>query len=170
MIKARSTVKSLKGLRDLCNYIGNTQNMSLIEIGSFAGESTEIFAQNFKVIYAIDLWSEKKADDCLKPFMEEAELKFNKIAATYGNIIKIKGESIEISKNFLFKANVIYIDGSHDYKSVLEDIIAWKSHIINYISGHDYRLNKFPGVIKAVNKLLGKPDKIFCDYSWIKKI
>ena len=45
------------GLEDLINYVNtfsDTKEMTIIEIGSYAGESTEIFAQNFKSVIAID--------------------------------------------------------------------------------------------------------------------
>ena len=170
MIKARSTVKSLQGLRDLCKYIGNTKEMTIIEIGSFAGESAEIFARNFKTVYCVDTWNIENADDVLKTDIYEAEIKFNKIVAKYGNIIKSKYDSLDLATLITKKFDVIYIDAKHDYNSVKADIKAWEPHITKFITGHDYRKNKFPGVIRAVNEVLGKPDKIFCDFSWVKKI
>jgi predicted O-methyltransferase YrrM len=171
MIKARSTYKSLQGLRDLCKYIGGTKNMSIIEIGSFAGESSEIFAQNFKHVFCVDTWNIENADDVLKQDIFEAEKNFDKLCLKYKNIIKIKDDSIETSnKLYADKFDVVYIDAKHDYNSVINDIIAWKAHTLKFIAGHDYRKGKFDSVIKAVNDTIGKPDKIFCDFSWIKKI
>jgi len=170
MIKARSTVKSLQGLKDLCKHIGNTREMSIIEIGSFAGESSEIFAQNFKTVYCVDTWNVENADKILKADIFKAEIAFNKIAAKYGNIIKIKNDSVKLANEIIKKFDVIYIDAKHDYKSVKSDLLAWKPHAIRFLSGHDYRKNKFPGVIRAVNEILGKPDKVFFDFSWVKKI
>jgi hypothetical protein len=46
-----------KGLEDLIEYINkfsDTKQMTMIEIGSYAGESTELFANNFKSVIAID--------------------------------------------------------------------------------------------------------------------
>jgi hypothetical protein len=170
MIKARSTVKSLQGLRDLCKYIKNTKEMSIIEIGSFSGESSEIFAQNFKEVWCVDPWGIKTADPVLKPFIKDAEIQFNKLCKKYPNIKKVKEYSIKLSEIINRTFDVIYIDGLHDYKNVFADIKAWKPYIKKHIAGHDYRKNKFPGVIKAVNQALGKPDKVFCDFSWIKKV
>ena len=45
------------GLKDLILYINNiksTGDMNMIEIGSYAGESTEIFSKYFKNIISID--------------------------------------------------------------------------------------------------------------------
>ena len=49
--------KYQKGLEDLIQYINSfsdTKDMILVEIGSYAGESTVSFAENFKKIIAID--------------------------------------------------------------------------------------------------------------------
>lgn len=170
MKKARSTIKSLQGIRNLCKYIGNTKDMSIIEIGSFAGESSEIFAQYFNKVWCVDPWEYETADPILRPHIKQAEKEFNKLLEKYPNIIKIKNYSLKFSKMNTKKFDVIYIDGLHDYKNVLADIKAWKPYITKYIAGHDYRKNKFPGVIKAVNQMFGKPDKVFCDFSWIKKV
>ena len=41
------------GLKDLINYINqfqSTSEMTMVEIGSYAGEGTEIFAEHFKFL------------------------------------------------------------------------------------------------------------------------
>ena len=34
--------------------------------------------------------------------------------------------------------------------------------------GHDYHEEKWPGVVKSVNELLGEPKHVFWDTSWIR--
>ena len=49
--------KYRQGLEDLINYVNtfsNTKEMVMVEIGSYAGESTEQFANKFKKVIAID--------------------------------------------------------------------------------------------------------------------
>jgi hypothetical protein len=46
---------------------------------------------------------------------------------------------------------VLFIDGSHAYESVKDDIILWLPKVKYLISGHDYR---WPGVNQAVNELI----------------
>lgn len=52
----------------------------------------------------------------------------------------------------------IYIDASHDYESVKQDIEMALIKIKNggYISGHDYEINRFPGVVRAVTEFCEK--------------
>ena len=54
----------------------------------------------------------------------------------------------------------VFIDGAHDYTSVVEDINLWLPKVKNggILGGHDYSL-KFFGVIEAVNNTIGY-DKI----------
>jgi hypothetical protein len=59
------------------------------------------------------------------------------------------------------------VDGEHDWISAYDDILACQQLKPKWIAGHDYKL---PGGAFAVHKLLGQPDKVFSDTSWIKKI
>ena len=68
----------------------------------------------------------------------------------------------------------IYIDGAHDYQSVLQDLEYYLPKVKKngLMGGHDY--NKFyepyEDVIRAVNQVVGQPNKIFPDTSWLKVI
>jgi cephalosporin hydroxylase len=48
----------------------------------------------------------------------------------------------------------VFIDASHDYQSVKQDIEAWLPKVRSggIIAGHDYEPNEFPGVVQAVNE------------------
>jgi predicted O-methyltransferase YrrM len=55
------------GLLDLINYIStitNTKDLTIIEIGSYIGESTMVFGDNFKNVISIDPFIEY--DDVIK--------------------------------------------------------------------------------------------------------
>lgn len=173
MIKARSP-KFKQGLIDLINYINqnhDTRKMTLLEIGSYIGESTCIFAKNFDTVISVDPYKDKLLDKVLRQSTAKAiEQCFMVNTYNFKNIKKIKKESLEYAKEFKGQVDIVYIDGLHDYYNVKEDIKAWLPKCKLYISGHDYWKKKFPGVIKAVEETVGKPDKTFCDFSWIKKI
>lgn len=66
--------------------------------------------------------------------------------------------------------DILYIDASHDYKSVKNDIENWlpKVKTGGYICGDDYSV-KWPGVIAAVNEKFGNV-KIIGKRQWVKKI
>lgn len=85
--------------------------------------------------------------------------------AKYSNVIIIKKESLEALSTFnnhFF--DYIYIDASHDYASVIQDLEASRPKIKNggFICGHDYNQNfnvgrkQEYGVIKAVDEFVNK--------------
>jgi len=95
----------------------------------------------------------------------------------YKNVIKFKGNIDTFINSYIFELNkcnidVVYIDGLHLYDSCKNDIIKTLTILKPNIAicGHDYTddSSHLKGVKKAVDEIIGKPDKIFCDTSWIK--
>lgn len=175
MNKPMRTAASKQGLIDMCNYIDSIYpiaDMTMIEIGSYAGDSTEIFAQRFKKVYAIDPWVNKVGGITNLVNMIDIYKQFVATIKPYDNIEVIKDFSYNVANRFTDKSvNIIYIDGLHTYEAVLKDTRMYQPKIKDYgfICGHDYTW-KFPGVKKAVNELLVKPDMLFKDSSWVKRI
>jgi hypothetical protein len=163
----------LDGLLDFVNYVNSimsTKEMTICEIGSWCGSSADIFAQHFKNVICIDPFVSDKEITKLYN-MRDVEKEFDKIKAKYNNITKLKHYSYAVVNIFDDKSiDIVYIDGEHTYKAVKQDIQLYLPKCKYFISGHDYWIGKFPGVIKAVNECLGKPDKIFNDISWIKEL
>lgn len=175
--KMRSEVY-MDGLLDLINHIQSyqdTKELSMIEIGSYVGESTELFSKYFKNVISIDPFiNDYDPNDITCSYMklEDVYYKFVEVISNYDNITHIKKTSDEAFvdlKNQKF--DFVYIDGLHTYDQVKIDI---KNYIqlINsngFIGGHDYH-KKWKGVIDAVDETLGSPDLTFKDTSWIKKL
>jgi len=165
------------GLRQFCQYI--KQNVgpikNLVEIGSYMGESAAIFAEEFPNtnIICVDPWlgNFDDTDFCSSDNFTEVEKQFDLRAVRYPNITKFKGFSTDVE----IECDVVYIDGCHKYECVKEDILHWAPLAKKVISGHDYYLDDnflkmnphVAGVKKAVDELLGKPNQLFNDGSWI---
>lgn len=62
-------------------------------------------------------------------------------------------EAIEALHPWEWPADFIYIDGAHDYQSVVQDINAWMAMLSHngIIAGHDYD-DEHPGVMAAVQE------------------
>ena len=165
------TLKSRYNLIEFCKYINNfheTRTLTIVEIGSWTGISAEIFAVYFRKVICVDPWKKIKDTITDKYNMKLVESMFDKRVSKYGNIEKIKKMSMDAA-NMIGIVDIVYIDAFHFYLAVKKDLQLWLPKSRLFISGHDYWPGKFPGVVKAVNELLGKPDKVFLDTSWIIK-
>lgn len=167
-------------LLDLIDNIPGTE-LSLLEIGSYAGESAVIFAESgkFKKIVCIDPWmSDSNADGQKNHYgwMDRVEKLFDANASRFPDTIhKYKGTlySFIIDEKFVEHSfDLIYIDGLHTYAGCKSDILLAKGFIKPKLAyaGHDYtdEISHVAGVKQAVDEMFGTPDYVFCDNSWIK--
>jgi len=162
------TPASLDGLREFIKYVKDNYDIkTVVEIGCWTGISSVEFAKNFDTVYCIDPWS--PTDGINTEYdMLEVERMFNHRIGTYENVYKMRHTSRRASELLMdLKADMVYIDGCHEYDAVREDIALWEPKITKLVTGHDYWPKRFDGVIKAVDEILGKPEKIFPDTSWL---
>jgi hypothetical protein len=83
----------------------------------------------------------------------------------------IGNAAIKLGAKHLNVFDFVYIDGMHTYDQVKKDIKNYLPFLREggFIGGHDYADNK-EQVVKAVNEVIGQPDAVFQDTSWIKQI
>jgi len=181
-LKMREAEQRL-GLNNLCSavkkHIGEN-NLQLVEIGSYCGESSEIIATNFPYsdINCVDPWTsyteEGSTYDLNQQALElkEAELIFESVMSRYSNIKKNKMSSIQYANQIEDESvDFVYIDGNHQYSSVMEDLSIWnkKIKIGGVIAGHDF---SWAPVSRAIYEFFDRaPVSVFEDGSWfyIKK-
>ena len=135
----------------------------MVEIGSWIGESACIFAPHVGLLICVDPWPDyrgQRGDDVYAQWL----------AATAGlaNVAAVRKPSIEAARQFedcTFDA--VYIDALHDYANVCADILAWRPKLKagGILAGHDYGPHA-PGVVRAVNELIGKPSRVYGDTTW----
>ena len=149
----------------------------IVEIGSWKGRSTLLLARgslhNSKTkIYAVDTFeatnaykkviSKKgrvipirvnKKVNTLKEFKKNIER-----AGVTKLVSPLIGWSSEVSKKFDEPIEILFIDGSHDYKSVIQDIDSWDNKLISggWIAFHD---TDYPGVMRAFKERIFNSDK-----------
>lgn len=163
LVNARTgTLKG--GLLDLIADLPS--GLVMAEIGCYIGDSALLFMESGKVktFYAIDTWRPER--------FANAEKEFIRRTSKYDNLFRLK-MTINEAANQLPKLDFIYIDADHSYLAVKNDIscslpILKENGII---AGHDYSSPRYSTmVVRAVDELLGKPDKIYIDTSWLIKL
>ena len=160
-----------RGLNDLIAYTGMS-GIRMVEFGAYAGEGTRIFAENPNVseIWAISTYKPWDDNRCSisKSNFPAAEEELDQLISEYpGKIHKFKGTLEEFhASEHDFSPDLIYIDERID---VINCTVSTAMDMNpRFIAGHDYRVKPFYEVAKCVNGMLGGPDKVFCDTSWIK--
>ena len=171
----RNTPQLIQGLNDLIEYareqLGDLSTKKIIEIGSYAGESSVMFAKHFKEVVCIDPFNDGyDANDIASSYapFSEVEKAFDENVKEFKNIIKIKATSDHASTLLTERYDMVYIDGMHTYEQVSKDInnyLQWNLHPLCIVSGHDYSDN-WIGVKNAVNDFFKSPHKTFQDTSW----
>ena len=147
---------------------------AIVEIGSWKGRSTilitrgAVFGNKLRKkdpqVFAVDTF--KQTEDWVEGCIEEdmdtwaegsTDYDINTLSYFQSNIKRagvneyitpLKGRSSEVVKQFNKPIELIFIDGGHDYQSVLEDIENWCPKIIKggWVAFHD---SDYKGVIKA---------------------
>ena len=180
------------GLVNLAKTFAKTNPKTFVEIGSYNGESLEVFRNHLPKdckIFCIDPWlNNYDENDAASEIseMNEVEASFDRVMRKYRNIAKLKFISNEIFELFDDESlDIVYIDGNHKYEAVKEDIKLYLPKIKEdgIISGHDYDVpdvnfvqqgehetNKSltQGVTRAIVEMIGEPDQTFKDLSWLK--
>jgi len=172
-ITGRGSANDVRGLKDLCEWVGVTGVHTVVEVGAFAGDATTIFANFFRdaTVYAVDPWEadydNKSRVSRALDFGEVGRL-FDQHVRHYPNVRKLKMSSTEASRRFQY-VDFLYLDACHQYPSVKADVRAWKSRVTGVFAGHDF-CRVWPGVVRAVREEFGEPHKKFCETSWAVRI
>jgi len=178
LVMRQSQKRLIVGLENLVKYISNRINIkesTIVEIGSYQGESTEIFAKHFKKVIAIDPWQNGYDKNDIASYhcsMSIVESAFDERMKKYNNVEKIKNYSHLSVNDFDDESvDIVYIDGDHTFEGCKRDIECWLPKIkkSGFLSGHDYYKSRNHQVTKAV-ETFGYPDKTFEDTSWVIKI
>jgi hypothetical protein len=152
---------------------------TIVELGTYKGRSTafmagQIKSQRRKVkFYTVDNFvgitptSEALEVEVYKNLNGSLHTQFtSNIEPLKDKVTVIVSDTDKAAALFDDKTiDCIFFDAGHSYEAVKADLLAWlpkmKDNCI--ISGHDYNPS-WPGVIKAVHEVLGKPHKVenFC--------
>jgi len=159
--------------------VDNSQDGAhLVEVGSWKGRSAafmavEIINSNKNIKFdCVDTWKGSIEHTTYDVITEEKlyDVFLSNIEPVKHIINPIRMTSIEASK--LYEDNsldFVFIDASHEYEDVKEDILAWlpKVKIGGILAGHDY--NTFEGVNRAVDEIFNINNLEISEYCYIYK-
>ena len=169
----------MMGMFQLLEYLESNlkvdTNLKMIEIGSYMGESTMLFASIniFNEIHSIEPFEgNEEFNDLFGYDWEMVKNEYLTNTRYWDNIRLWEDYSYDVADKFVDESfDFVYVDAIHTYDEVKNDLQLYLPKVKQggFIGGHDY-MDYFEGCKKAVDEVVGKPDKIFRDYSWIKKI
>jgi len=167
-------------LRDLIKD-SNKKIQRIAEIGVWKSATTrKILKSCNKIIsqyWAIDSWSIEFRDHYyIKKFTDEQweELYFYacKLMTWFPKLHVVRLDSSDAAKIFpegYF--DLVFIDAEHDYENMIKYIETWLPLVSKggFLTGHDYKQPRFPGVEKAVTEIFGKVEERN-GFVWIKQV
>lgn len=134
----------------------------IVEVGCYQGRSTRVLGENVKIcVFAVDDWQGLRTIDQgwwegITPEDERKSLYERFIMNTHdlidkGKVIPVRANHASVPE--LPPADMVFIDGSHDYESVKRDILTWEPRLKSggLLCGHDY--NQSP-LMAAVEQCL----------------
>lgn len=122
----------------------------VVEIGSWKGRSTQaLLAAEPQQVVAVDYW----------PGYRGVKRQFLKNVGHNPRLALLEMPSLEAAK-LVYAADMVFLDGAHDYASVSADIRAWRTKARRILCGHDYDKNTHPGVVLAVNEAFGHVETV----------
>jgi hypothetical protein len=142
----------------------------MVEVGAWLGKSTAYLAAKVPRLFVVDTWkgscgTDEKSDRDMAGTLARnggdiflCFLYNMRKCGVITNIVPLRMLSVEAAEFFKDESiSFCFIDGAHDYHSVLTDISVWMKKIRRggVIAGHDYD-NSWPDVIRAVDDILGK--------------
>lgn len=166
-------INSVEGLYDVIKQFFKP-HFKMVEIGSYEGVSTMLFAKFVDTVYSVDCYDYKTTEEGRIPEHDMAFLRAERLfidrTKDIKNIIKIRKKSMEAVKDFPDRSlDAVYIDGEHDEESVREDIKAWRKKLKfgGILCGHDYYLPYIKDILneEGFRRITRAPDS-----SWVVQI
>jgi len=137
-----------------------------VEVGCWKGKSAaymcvEIANSNKDIeFFCVDTWEGSVEHEGMEELSKLYDIFIDNMRPVGEYYFPLKMTSLEAVEKFKDESlDFVFIDASHEYEDVRDDIIAWYPKVKpgGIIAGHDYYHDEydwFPGVKRAVNELL----------------
>lgn len=167
--------------RDMIAFAPENSEEKFVEIGVWKGKSVsyagvEIHNSGKKItLDAVDTWEGSPGEPILMndPSLIEGTLYKEFLLNTVPVrriVTPVKMPSVEAAKQYADNSLFfVFIDGSHLYEAVKEDILAWLPKVKpgGFIGGHDIdQTEEFNGVRKAVDEIIGAKNIKIYNKGW----
>ena len=124
---------------------------SIAEIGSLRGRSAfALLTACAGPVYCVDPWDDD-GNHCFPAFLDAC--------GHFRNVRPVHGLSPAVAER-IPDVDMVFLDGDHEYASVIADIAAWLPKTRKLLCGHDYYVPVedagFPGVPRAVQERFGE--------------
>lgn len=162
-------------LKTILPLVKNNSKLKIAEIGVYQGRGTAMWNTmliNEGVDYeymAIDHFEGSSEHD---KTINYHEITLDNLKPILNKITIIKNNSISECKNYDDEYfDIVYIDASHEYEFVIEDIKNWLPKVKKggVICGDDY-VTGWPGVVQAVNEVFGDKINVVGGQQWWIKL
>lgn len=157
--KYHQTITDVDALKDLANRLD--KNPVIVNIGACFGTSAMamIEARPDAYVFSIDV----------SPSPKEMEHLTQARLYQLNRVVRILGRSQDVGLHWPWLVDMVYVDGSHIYREVLEDIDRWLPTIKpgGIMVFHDYDKAICPGVKPAVDEKMWGYELIFIRESMI---
>lgn len=134
--------------------------LAIVEIGSFKGKSTCYLASRAQAhVYAIDPWylpgNVTGRFGYADPATKQAFYDQVALMGFEEKITAIQGFGADVGHFWDKPVGLLFVDGDHNYRSVIDDVRAWFPHLVPgaVIVLDDYATPRNPGVKKAADEL-----------------
>lgn len=126
---------------------------SVVEIGAWCGRSTVALCQGCKGrVFSIDHFRGSAEHQTTMQNGKKPLEEFRKNTSDLENLVLLIGDSATLAGCVEMRYDMLFVDGSHDYTSVIEDLKGWGPRARKLIAGHDYGQG---GVGEAVKEYFG---------------
>jgi hypothetical protein len=136
---------------------------SVIELGSYEGRSTGIFALAGRHVHAVDAWSLDVSD--LSAYGQGAiqashvfnRFQYNLRQMQIEHLVSInRGLTHQIGQTWNEEGAILFVDAGHTYEDVKGDLSVWTPHLHpeGFLIMHDVLGDTYLGVTRAASELL----------------
>jgi MMP 1-O-methyltransferase len=135
----------------------------VIELGSYAGRSTVVFALGDRQVHSVDAWSLDVTD--LSAYHDGQiaahsifeQFRTNLARSNVTDKVRLhRGLTQEIGRTWQIPCAILFVDAGHTYEDASGDLRIWTQFLLpdGLLLMHDVFLDGFPGVKRAASELL----------------